>query len=734
MAEFDPDAYLQNKSGFDPDAYLGQASNSQNGFSDMAASMDPTDLSVARSKNNAFGDYLRSEAMAVRNGESLDQRNLRLGGKITDQNAGPVDALEGTTRAYVQGGLFGGGDELVAGGAAALDALTGAAPYSEAYDIRLARERAKLNEFRATNPALAYGSEIVGSIPTSIMLPGFKQAQSAGLAARAGMGSVEGAAQGFLYGGLAADKNRLSGGAMGAGFGGGIGALAPVVSSGARNLYDRYATARAARSVGLSRPAYEIIKDVSQADDSLTGAGADRLRSAGPSAMLADAGPSQSGLLDVAVQRTGAASRVATERVEQRVTDASDRLNKALDDTLGAPQGIRQSSRDIAQNTSAARDDAYKAAYAQPINYADDTGRAIEGVLDRVPDRIKKEAIQDANDLMVAAGERNNQIKINVADDGSMIFSEMPNVMQLDYIKRALGTMAESAKGEYGKATDKSMMLSELARSLKVSMSDAVPIYADAVKLGGDKIQRDNALRLGANLLRSNTTREMVGEVAADLSDEARHAAFSGLRGSIDDALATVKRSITDGNVDAKEAVKLIKDMSSRANREKVTMLVGEGPAQRLFSQINEAAMAFDLRAGVAQNSKTFARTAINQSVEDSVGSGPVAALRDADPVKSAKTMIQALIGGGPEAKKRVTDSVVFELADILTAPNPMQRLQILRNAPGRVQSEVDLVGNITEQIMRKNAPVSGQLSKEENVPLSVTINRKNMQNALGAN
>ena len=55
-------------------------------FASRAASMDPTSLSVARSKNDAFGEYLRQQAMQERPGETENERFIRLyGGKVQDR-------------------------------------------------------------------------------------------------------------------------------------------------------------------------------------------------------------------------------------------------------------------------------------------------------------------------------------------------------------------------------------------------------------------------------------------------------------------------------------------------------------------------------------------------------------------------------------------------------------------------------------------------------------------------
>jgi len=97
-----------------------------------------------------------------------------------------VDRKEGIIRAGGQGLAFGFGDEI--------EALYKSRVQNKNYEEELKKARDKLKSFRETNPVEAYGSEIVGSIPSSI--------GGAGLVAKAGLKGVGkvGALQGGIYG------------------------------------------------------------------------------------------------------------------------------------------------------------------------------------------------------------------------------------------------------------------------------------------------------------------------------------------------------------------------------------------------------------------------------------------------------------------------------------------------------------------------------------------------------
>ena len=114
-------------------------------------------------------------------------------------------------RAVGQGITFGFGDELEA----RYRALTG----DRSYDEEVADIRESIEQFRETNPVAAYGSEIVGSIPTGLGL--------AGLALRGGLrGAAKiGALEGGIYGAGEGEgvEGTATSAAIGAGLGGALG-------------------------------------------------------------------------------------------------------------------------------------------------------------------------------------------------------------------------------------------------------------------------------------------------------------------------------------------------------------------------------------------------------------------------------------------------------------------------------------------------------------------------------
>lgn len=694
-----------------PQQQVGRNLFAERDFGDVAAGMSPQELSVARSKPDAMGAYLRQQAEQPLPGETEEETFKRQYGGLPTERP---ETGEGVARAALQGGTFGFGDEIVAGGTAALDALLRSEDFGEAYDVRRSQERGKLEQFREDEPVAAYGAEIAGAIPTAVA-PWLNVARGGNLLRGVGTGSLQGGIYGFGAGeGEPIEQAKSA--AIGAGVGGSVGALAVPVAGIARRLANKMATGRAAKEAGLTGDQYQILNRAMQADDSFTGAGAQRLEAAGPEAMLADTGSGAQRILDSAITESPPAARMANEAVENRVTVASQKLTQALDDTLGAPQGVRTSAKGIAQETSAARSDAYKAAYSTAIDYAAETGRNIEEALKRIPPRIMNNAVEKANEAMHAVGVRNQQILASVADDGTVAFTELPNVQQLDFIKRSLGEMGAAAVDQFGRPTADGRMLTTLARNIKTATSKAVPQYAEAVRLGGDKIERDNALRMGYQLLSARTTRESVKDITEGMSVEARQAAAQGVRSSIDDALANVKMAMTDANMDAREAFKLLKDMSSRASREKMAMILDPADADVLFKQLDESTKAFELRAAVARNSATAMRQATKQGVKDIVEGGPLAAFREGEVIGTPKEIWKAIMGRSPEAKQQVSDEVYMGLVKALTGPRGKEAraaLEHLQTVQPLIEQGTGRARNLSAQLMGRNVPVTGRLSAD---------------------
>lgn len=149
----------------------------------------------------------------------------------------------GAVRSGMQGLTFGAADEIVAGGTAlGRKMLQGdERALGDIYSQELERERSRIGQFRETNPALAIGSEIAGSV--AVPLGAAKTALGA-----AGIGAGSGAAYGFL-----GSEGGMQERATGAATGGILGALLGAgLQAGAKQIggaFEDYMTRRAAKAV-----------------------------------------------------------------------------------------------------------------------------------------------------------------------------------------------------------------------------------------------------------------------------------------------------------------------------------------------------------------------------------------------------------------------------------------------------------------------------------------------------
>jgi hypothetical protein len=549
-----------------------------------------------------------------------------------------------------------------------------AALFGNNYDKALDYERARDRTFEAARPKESLGLQIGGGVAgTLAALPALGAAATGASPASTMLrsmatGGAIGAADGFGRGedGL---ENRAKEAAFGGAFGGLVGGIAPVVaagvSKGASKIADMVRTNRDVSALGLSRPAGDVINRVMSADDALGPVGAANIMRGGPDAMLADAGRSAAGLLDTVIQRGGPGAATASRAVSDRASVAASNVKGALDQSLGKAVGLETAEEAIRKGSAASRKAAYDAAYATPVNYVDDTGRAIEDLLKRVPGDV----IGKANLLMKLRGEKSQQIMAKIADDGSVAFERMPDVRQIDYITRALNQAAKSGDGQgaLGGQTPLGSAYEGLARDIRGLMRQNVPAYGKALDTAADPIERRLALDFGSKMLSAGVTRDEVARTVKGMSKAELAAAKEGVRAQIDDAMASVSRIMSDPNLDARQATKALRDLSSDAAREKVAAVVGKAEADKLFARLDEAARAFELRAAVADNSKTYARQAMSQATNDMTAPGALGLLKSGNPVQAGRNILQGLLSSGPEAQIAAQDKIYNEIARALT-------------------------------------------------------------------
>ncbi len=526
-------------------------------------------------------------------------------------------------------------------------------------------------------------------------------------AVAAPVGAVEGAAS---FSGRADEGERLQEGGKGAAIGGTLATfLGPVASVTGEQVVKiarrmkKLDVRTIADELGISPQAARIVKQGIMSDN-LDEAQA-RLAQLGEDALLADAGPSTGALLDAAATTGGTALKSAQEAVEGRSARLGARLPKVLDGIFGKPKGIKTAAKEISQGTAAARQRAYDVAYFKPVDYSGTNGRQIESVLSRVPPNSLKAAIDEANEAMIAAGQRNEQIMARIADDGSVTFRKMPNVQQLDEIKKALDGIARESVDQFGRMNAKGLRARKLASELRDAVKGAVPSYGRALRLGGDKVQQDEGLALGKSLLFKGTTIEDVkGFLNQGVSNEARKAVRQGVREAIEQNLSNVRRTITDPNTDAREAMQLVKEMSSRANVEKLRLVLGGPRADRLLKELDRSAAALELRAAVAQNSKTAIRQSIQQQVSEETAPGLIRRTTGnmGNPLEAARELSRSIASIDTRSMSARERGMFAEIARSLTgikgkdAQDALKAVRAALKGQPLKDAQAELIGRVT--------------------------------------
>lgn len=597
------------------------------------------------------------------------------------QQADPRDNAKGkfdaTVGGFVNTATFGLGDEI-AGFAGGVADLAQGGEYLKGYRRTRDNARARDKADEENRPGYRLGGQLLGGVATGVaaapLTVSARLGQGASLLGRVGAGLADGAIAGAAYG--AGSGETAGERAQGALRDGGIGAVAggifPVIASGVSGGYQaaRRAMAgnQAARRAGSTPEALRMLGNVMDADGTRGPRGAQNMARAGQEAMLADAGPNARAVLDTSIQRGGPGALQARDAITQRVARDSARFTQVLDDTLGIPEGVTAARTAIRQGSAQARNSTYTAAYNTPIDYSLPAARNMENM---IRNRVPADAINAANRLMRTRGEASQQIMAQIADDGSVIFETLPDVRQIDYITRGLNQLAETGDGAgaLGGQTAMGSAYQSLARDIRRDLRRLVPNYGLALDTAADPIERSQAVRFGSRLLSRAVARDEVAEAVQGMSRAERTAAAQGIRSNIDDQMANVTRAIQDGNMDAREAIKGLKELSSRANREKVATVIGQRDATRLFAEVDRITASFELRASVAENSKTFARLATDESIKETTAPGPVGLLAQGQALNAPKRALQSITGQTPADVRRQQDAIYSELSRLLTQP-----------------------------------------------------------------
>lgn len=635
--------------------------------------------------------------------------------------AGDVGAaVDDTVRMVADGATFGFADEI----AAWLGSQTGIGGERGKYDENLAAQREADAAARERAGWAGTAANVIGGVATGGALArapliGAVAAPSTAipLPGRMALGAVSGGAGGALYGfgsGEGADdrtRSAVTGGLVGGAAGGLFPLIADQVAKGMGRFANRGQTAAAEQGLEAAGVPQEVVPAATralQADGALApGASVGR-----GGALLAEAGPNALGQADLAVQRGGPGGVRLQGAVGERVAEGARKVSGALDNTLGKPVGVDTTRDAIRTGSQAARKSAYDAAHDIAVDTTTGAGVAVPDLLARVP----KSAFDTANRLMQIEGHAGSRIAADVAEDGTVTLSGPLTVRQVDYITRGLNQLAEAGEGAgaLGGQTQLGRGYQNLARDLRNAVKEAVPEYRTALETAADPIRRSQAVDIGTKALSPGVRVDQLARDVRGMTGPEKQAVAQGVRAEIDHRMGNVTRALADSNMDAREAVKALRDLSSRNNRDKLALVVGKDQAEVLFNQLDEAATAFELQANLRANSKTFARQAAERDLRTATAPGFIGELAESGVPDMNRAVTRRLFGRTPAAVQAGEDRFMNAMAETLSkrggeAQQAATALGAYRAAMGARDATTD----VWMEALRSGAPVAGLVTAQ---------------------
>lgn len=532
-------------------------------------------------------------------------------------------------------------------------------------------QEARPGEALATQLGVGLGASIpaaAATIPSAGMSVGRAALQGAGLGAL--LGGAEGAVSGFGAGENLPGRMQtaLQRAGTGAALGAGLGAAGPVVGAGIGAVLGETVGQRpinrVAEALGLTPSATRVASGFREFE-----MGGPEIPTPAVPRSLAETSPEMRGLLDLGMSVPSRGRAEARGLITEQATAASRDLTEALNETLGVPAGVRLQQRELMQDTAAERANLYGDAYSRPIDYDTEQGQQLINLVNRVdPDVLNR-----ANVLMRREGVTPGQeIRLDTDDAGNAIVTELPNVMQLDYITRAIQSRARSMGAE---PEDVSTLMRQV-RDIRTTVDELVPEYGAARSRAAEVIGEREALGFGYDVLgpmrRENVQMGLEGLTPGELGN-----VRSGMRQYIDDIMARVSSPLNPESEEAREAVRALRSLTNREGRDKIRLVLGD-EADALLERLDQAVEPLAIRA-VGGGSPTAPRQFGMAQLGEEAQMGIL------DRMGSGQTGVQAEIArfaasGGPQSSEMVQE-IAGQLAPFVSrqrAPESLAQLRAL--------------------------------------------------------
>lgn len=584
-------------------------------------SFRPSPYNLQNYGKDALSEYFRTNEPGV----SLDISQPEASSPWAEN----ADALG---RGIVNGATFGFGDYAGAGARWLGGKLL---PWQSdvTYDQALQEVQGSDQALAQANPVADTVGNVAGAVGTGVGLAnrgatlagrfGSDAATGvAGLLARGGLAGAEGAG----YGALTALGNDQDVG-TGALIGGGLGVAGSLVGDAVQGGVNAMRGPQARAQDYVSRAA---------AMDGLTpDSGAARLAELGPSGTVADLGPNMAMQARGAYVRPGDAQTIIRDALVTRGNQAGQRIEGAVNSSLGNQSNVLQTADDIIAARSQAAKPLYDAALPTPVPPSEE----LTALLQRP-----------------SAQSALKQAQNNILDRGGSFDLENPTVELLDEVKKALDDVIEPAKraGESSRVSTLTSLKNDIVKFAD-NVSDE---YAQARKSFQGPTQVINALEDGQKVFSNSLNPQQLTRDLAALDDASREAYIQGARQQVRDVMGTARN---DAN-----AARALFDKGY--NKEKLTILLGADEANQLLRSIDAENTFVGTRGAITGGSNTVPSANAGELVAGGQsGPGFLRNFANFNYGDAASQVADNLLGGAIKTRNANTNS---EIAKILMSQN----------------------------------------------------------------
>jgi len=576
--------------------------------------------------------------------------------------------------AAAQGLTFNFAPKIAGAGAAGLDILqrgVNANP-TEAYANTRDYIKGVNEQFRETNPKTAFASEALGGLPLLMTPLGMtsKAAQTAealSAAQKMAMAAKMAGTQGTISAAGASDINPVLNpadyaadiakkGAISAASGGVLSGTGQGIYNVGSNVAQRYIPEAAVDAARLK------LAQALQRGSSSDGSNSVLLRvhremGLNPNASIAQAGgPSALSQLDVLASMPGQAKTLVERRIREQQTFRPERLANAADEALGTQgKGFTATLEAL---------DAAKKAAATPLY------QQLENVSLRVDPELQKliQASTSAHGKAELLTQLNRQLPIDIS---KLKAGDDVPLKVLDVVKQSLYDMGESARGEFGKATNTSRAYDDLRVALTRKLEALSPadkngsIYRQALDAYAGPSQLGNAVVKGRTAMKQDdiALSDLMGNMSPSELEAFRIGALQSLKDKVGtEAGQTSLLKMWKEPATSNRLKEIFGD-----NYQKFAQDVAKEARLKPLEQVGRGSGTFSRMAGAEDLGVMPTTMAAGKAVANAATGNPLAAAGEAANVKNR---IGQVINQMPETTRN-------ELAKMLLLRGPTGQLEV---------------------------------------------------------